>query len=109
MANKAGGRNQNTESEDQEGQRVAGSMVVFSLTSEWSEVKGGDVFLHAVVFLILMHITVSHDTQVLMLETEAAPNSDAWTCPINSTERDSSAAWIEKHRCTGTCAPLAPE
>lgn len=46
-ANKAGGRNRNTESEDQEGQSVAGSMAVFSLTSEWSEVKGGDVFLHA--------------------------------------------------------------
>lgn len=109
MANKAGGRNQNTESEDQEGQSVAGSMVVFSLTSEWSEEKGGDVFLHAVVFLILMHITVSPDAQGLMLETEAAPNSDAWTCHISSTERDRSAVWIEKHRCTGTCAPLAPE
>lgn len=46
-ANKAGGRNQNTESEDQEGQSVAGSMVVFSLTSAWSKVKGGDAFLHA--------------------------------------------------------------
>lgn len=49
MANNAGSSNHDTESKDQEGQSMEGLTDVFSLASNWIEVKGAywDVFLHA--------------------------------------------------------------